>query len=163
AFAGEKPTAGYGIEIIGAIGDMDGVRLIVEEHPLGPGMLAAQVLTSPFHIVSFPRTEREVRWSGSGVRGGGSGVRGAGAGLRGWSCPRRAWRCWCAYRPRCGWRCLWCGRSVSGKLSRASAGSCRLQVSMQSGWQPAPVRRRRARRRLLAELLHALGVDLAVH
>jgi len=83
AFAGEKPTAGYGIEIIGAIGDMDGVRLIVEEHPLGPGMLAAQVLTSPFHIVSFPRTEREVRWSGSGVRGAGSGVRDAGSGVRG--------------------------------------------------------------------------------
>lgn len=77
AFAGEKPTAGHGIEIIGAIGDLDGVRLIVEEHALGPGMVAAQILTSPFHIVSFPRTEREVRWSDSGARAAGAGVRGA--------------------------------------------------------------------------------------
>jgi uncharacterized membrane protein len=75
AFAGEKPTAGHGIEIIGAIGDMDGVRLIVEERALGPGMVAAQILTSPFHIVSFPRTERDVRWSEPGVRDAGSGAR----------------------------------------------------------------------------------------
>jgi uncharacterized membrane protein len=63
AFAGEKPTAGHGIEIIGAIGDLDGVRVIVDDHAPGPAMVTAQILTSPFHIVSFPRTEREVRWS----------------------------------------------------------------------------------------------------
>lgn len=63
AFAGEKPTAGHSIEVVGAIGDPDGVRVIVDERAPGPGMLAAQILTSPFHIVSFPRTEREVRWS----------------------------------------------------------------------------------------------------
>jgi uncharacterized membrane protein len=63
AFAGEKPTAGHGIEIVAAIGEPDGVRLVLEERAPGPGMLAAQVLTSPFHIVAFPRTEREVTWS----------------------------------------------------------------------------------------------------
>lgn len=68
AFAGEKPSAGHGIEIIAAIGDLEGVRLIVEQHTPGSGMVAAQVLTSPFHIVSFPRTERDVRWSESGLR-----------------------------------------------------------------------------------------------
>lgn len=62
AFAGERPTAGQSIEIIAAIGEMDGVRLLVEEHAPGPAMVAAQVMTSPFHIVSFPRTERDVRW-----------------------------------------------------------------------------------------------------
>jgi uncharacterized membrane protein len=75
AFAGEKPSAGHGIEIIAAIGDLEGVRLIVDQHTPGSGMVAAQVLTSPFHIVSFPRTEREVRWSESGLRqpGGAAG------------------------------------------------------------------------------------------
>jgi uncharacterized membrane protein len=63
AFAGERPTAGQGIEIIGAIGEPDGVRLIVEERAPGSGMVAAQILTSPFHIVSFPRTEKNVWWS----------------------------------------------------------------------------------------------------
>jgi uncharacterized membrane protein len=83
AFAGEKPTAGQRIEIIGAIGELDGVRLMVEEHTPGPGMLAAQVLTSPFHIVSFPRTEREVRWSASAARDTGTAARTANGGLAG--------------------------------------------------------------------------------
>jgi uncharacterized membrane protein len=76
AFAGEKATAGHSIEIIGAIGEPDGVRLLVEERAPGAGMVAAQVMTSPFHIASFPRTDREVRWStadfGAEVRGSGS-------------------------------------------------------------------------------------------
>jgi uncharacterized membrane protein len=80
AFAGEKPTAGQGIEIIGAIGDMEGVRLLVEEHAPGQGMVAAQVMTSPFHIVSFPRTEREVRWSEPGAREAGRGTGNSGSG-----------------------------------------------------------------------------------
>jgi uncharacterized membrane protein len=63
AFAGEKPTAGQGIDIIGAIGEPDGVRLIVEERAPGADLVAAQVLTSPFHIVSLARTERDLRWS----------------------------------------------------------------------------------------------------
>jgi uncharacterized membrane protein len=63
AFAGEKATAGHAIEIIGAIGEPAGVRLIVEERAPAAGMVAAQVLTTPFHIVSFARTERDVRWS----------------------------------------------------------------------------------------------------
>ncbi len=75
AFAGEKASAGQSIEIIGAIGEMDGVRLIVEEYAPGPGTLAAQVLTSPFHIVSFPRTEVEIRWSEGGLAAADRGSR----------------------------------------------------------------------------------------
>jgi len=86
AFAGERPTAGQGIEIIGAIGEPDGVRLMVEERAPGSGMVAAQVLTSPFHIVSFPRTEKNVRWSSAEVaaedRGSTSEARGSDPGSR---------------------------------------------------------------------------------
>jgi uncharacterized membrane protein len=82
AFAGEKPTAGHGIEIVAAIDEPDGVRLVLEQRAPGPGMLAAQILTSPFHIVACPRTDREVRWSGSGVRNAESGMRDAGSGTR---------------------------------------------------------------------------------
>jgi len=63
AFAGQRPMAGCAIEITDAIAERGGVRLIVEERAPGPGMLAAQILTSPFHIVSLPRTSGEVRWA----------------------------------------------------------------------------------------------------
>jgi len=86
AFAGERPTAGQGIEIIAAIGEPEGVRLMVEERAPGTGMLAAQVLTSPFHIVSFPRTEKDVRWSSADLtaaaRGPKTDTRTAAAGAR---------------------------------------------------------------------------------
>jgi uncharacterized membrane protein len=62
AFAGERPSAGQAIEISDAIADPGGVRLVVAEHAPGPGMMAAQMLTSPFHIVGFRRIDGYVRW-----------------------------------------------------------------------------------------------------
>ncbi len=67
AFAGEKPSAGQTIEVADAIADPGGVRLVVEEHSPGPGMMAAQMLTSPFHIVGFRRIDGYVRWEGAGA------------------------------------------------------------------------------------------------
>ena len=71
AFAGEKPTAGYSIEI--TADDRDPVRLAVQETAAPPGGVLAQVITSPFHIVSVPRGAGEVTW-GSGIRDQGSGI-----------------------------------------------------------------------------------------
>ena len=54
-FLGSRPTAGYGVRIVRA--RQDGVALVVsytETRP-APGALAAQVLTSPYHIVAIPR------------------------------------------------------------------------------------------------------------
>jgi uncharacterized membrane protein len=63
AFAGEKMSAGYGIEIARADPIPGGVRLVVVEQRPGPGMVTAQIITSPFHIVSVPKTAGDVAWA----------------------------------------------------------------------------------------------------
>jgi uncharacterized membrane protein len=65
AFAGEKPSAGYSIEI--ATADRadrpdPGTRLVVEERAPGPGVAAAAIVTSPFHIVAVARETGDVTW-----------------------------------------------------------------------------------------------------
>ena len=68
AFAGEKPSAGYSIDVIEEVTEADrarGITLAVEERGPGRGTVAAAILTSPFHIVAVPRTAGEVAWSGS--------------------------------------------------------------------------------------------------
>jgi uncharacterized membrane protein len=63
AFSGQRPTAGYSTEITAADTAGDGARLLVTEHTPDRGMIAAQVLTFPFHIVSIPRTAGDVVWT----------------------------------------------------------------------------------------------------
>lgn len=60
-FLGSRPTAGFSIEIVRA--REDGQTLVVEyrETRARPGAVAAQVLTSPYHIVAVP-TNRDVRF-----------------------------------------------------------------------------------------------------
>jgi len=63
AFAGERPSAGFEIEITGAR-DLDrDLEIIVEERSPGPGMMAAQMIVTPFHIVSLPRHDGDVRFA----------------------------------------------------------------------------------------------------
>jgi uncharacterized membrane protein len=62
AFAGEKPSAGYSIEITTAAPADRGVTLSVEERAPGPDTIAAAIMTSPFHIVAVPRTAGHVGW-----------------------------------------------------------------------------------------------------
>ena len=59
-FAGDRPTPGYGVEIVDARRDGDGLGVVVAESRPAPGMLAAQVITTPFHIVALPRCEGSV-------------------------------------------------------------------------------------------------------
>ena len=76
AFAGEKPSAGHSIDISAADARRTrGVTLAVEERGPGRGMVAAAIITSPFHIVAVPRG-LEVTWASSEVgrpEAGGSG------------------------------------------------------------------------------------------
>jgi hypothetical protein len=54
-FMGTRPTAGFGVEIVRV--RQEGAALVVsyrETRP-SPDSVAAQVLTSPFHIVAVPR------------------------------------------------------------------------------------------------------------
>jgi PrcB C-terminal len=54
-FLGSRPTAGFGAEITAV--KREGERSVVEylERRPPPGALTAQVLTSPYHLVSVPR------------------------------------------------------------------------------------------------------------
>jgi uncharacterized membrane protein len=71
AFAGERPSPGYAVEI----GEprQEGASLVVpvRETQPGRGMIAAQMIVTPFHIVTLPRYEGQVRFtdaSGSSFR-----------------------------------------------------------------------------------------------
>jgi uncharacterized membrane protein len=68
AFAGEKPSAGHSVEIVAAEDAGPGVTLTVEERGPGPDMVAAAIITSPFHIVAVPRAAGEVSWAEVGGR-----------------------------------------------------------------------------------------------
>lgn|SRR5689334_14172219 len=54
-FLGSRPTAGYGVEIVRA--RQAGVAMLVsyKETRPAPDSVAAQVLTSPYHIVAIPK------------------------------------------------------------------------------------------------------------
>lgn len=62
-FAGERPSPGYEVTIAGARRDGAALVLLVEEREPPPTMLAAQIITSPFHIVSLPRYDGDVRFA----------------------------------------------------------------------------------------------------
>ncbi|MDP2390534.1 MAG: protease complex subunit PrcB family protein, partial [Acidobacteriota bacterium] len=61
-FLGSRPSAGYAVEIVGTRTDASG--LVVEWRERAPerGMVAAQVMTSPGHIVSVPKVTGPVRF-----------------------------------------------------------------------------------------------------
>jgi hypothetical protein len=60
-FLGTRPSAGFSVEIVGA--REEGSALVVQyrESRPQPGTLAAQVLTSPYHIVAVPK-HGDLRW-----------------------------------------------------------------------------------------------------
>jgi hypothetical protein len=59
-FSGSRPTAGYAVEIAGVKAG-GGVTVVqyYESQPR-PGMVTAQVITTPFHIVAIPRPPGEL-------------------------------------------------------------------------------------------------------
>jgi uncharacterized membrane protein len=66
AFAGERPTPGYSIEITGAMEERHALGIFCREVRPPAGLIAAQILTTPFHIVRLPRWSGEVRWEPGG-------------------------------------------------------------------------------------------------
>lgn len=72
AFAGERPTPGYSVEIVEP--RKIGASLVVTVNEAQPprGLIAAQMIVTPFHIVTLPRTDGDVRFTdavGSPFRG----------------------------------------------------------------------------------------------
>jgi VWFA-related protein len=65
-FLGSRPTGGYQVEITGVRSDGKGVLVEWVERRPAPGQMAAQVLTSPAHIVTVARQDGEVRFVKAG-------------------------------------------------------------------------------------------------
>ena len=61
-FLGSRPSAGYGVEVIGT--RRDGKALVVTWREIRPGRdsLLAQVITSPAHLVSIPKFDGDIRF-----------------------------------------------------------------------------------------------------
>jgi uncharacterized membrane protein len=62
-FAGERPYPGYEITVTGTRREANLLVVVVEEHAPDPGLVAAQILISPFHIVTLDRDDGEIRFS----------------------------------------------------------------------------------------------------
>ena len=62
-FAGERPTPGFGIAVTGTHRESDALVVLVEETSPGSSGVAAQVLTSPYHIAAIPRDDGEIRFN----------------------------------------------------------------------------------------------------
>jgi hypothetical protein len=56
-FLGSRPTAGYGVEIVRAVGNSG--ALVVEYVETAPsrGAITAQILTAPYHLAAIPKHE----------------------------------------------------------------------------------------------------------
>jgi hypothetical protein len=63
AFAGERPTAGFQIEIAAVRREGSVQTLVVTERKPPAGMMAAQMIVTPFHIVALPRHDGDVRFA----------------------------------------------------------------------------------------------------
>ena len=66
AFAGERPTPGFEIEITGTRATARRWRSPSPSGLRAPGMMAAQMIVTPFHIVTLPRYDGEVRFVDGG-------------------------------------------------------------------------------------------------
>lgn len=65
-FLGTRPSAGYAVEIVGT--RAEGAGLVVEWSERSPerGTVAAQVLTSPAHLVTVPKVTGPIRFEKAG-------------------------------------------------------------------------------------------------
>ena len=63
AFAGERPTPGHEIEIVDARQGAASLAVVVREVQPARGTIAAQMIVTPFHIVTLPRYDGEVRFT----------------------------------------------------------------------------------------------------
>ena len=69
-FAGERPTSGFGVRITGTHRDGASLVVSVEEQRPPDGAMTAQVITSPFHLVSLPRYDGRIMFGEGDGKGG---------------------------------------------------------------------------------------------
>jgi uncharacterized membrane protein len=75
AFAGERPSAGFQIEIRPGLWEGTRRLLDVVERQPAPGTVGAQMIVTPFHIVSLPRADGDVAFSDPTTATSGARVR----------------------------------------------------------------------------------------
>src|SRR5437773_882029 len=61
-FLGSRPTAGYSVEIVSAQPEGGALVAKYKESRPRPDMIAAQMLTSPFHLVAVPKFDGAERF-----------------------------------------------------------------------------------------------------
>lgn len=61
-YAGEKPSSGYSIKIIGTRQTADALEVLYRETSPAPGMAPAMVLTQPFHLLTLPKNTLPIRF-----------------------------------------------------------------------------------------------------
>ena len=61
-FMGSRPTAGYDIAITKTLEANGTLRVFYRERMPARGLILAQVLTFPFHLVAVPKTASEVKF-----------------------------------------------------------------------------------------------------
>lgn len=54
-FLGSKPSTGYQVEIVGVQGEGETLLVSYLERQPARGMISAQILTEPFHLVAVPK------------------------------------------------------------------------------------------------------------
>jgi uncharacterized membrane protein len=62
-FAGHRPTPGFEVEVAGTRREGNALVIMVNEREPPAGIVVAQVLVSPYHIVSLPRDDGEIRFN----------------------------------------------------------------------------------------------------
>lgn len=62
-FAGERPTPGFSVEVTGTLREGPELVILIDERHPDPTLIAAQVIVSPFHIVTLPRHDGEIRFN----------------------------------------------------------------------------------------------------
>jgi uncharacterized membrane protein len=62
-FAGERPTAGYGIAVAATRREPDALVIVVDETSPDPSGVAAQVMSSPYHVAAIARDDGEIRFN----------------------------------------------------------------------------------------------------
>jgi hypothetical protein len=61
-FLGSRPTAGYGVEIVSAVGNSGTLVVAYVEAAPSRDAVAAQIPTAPYHLAAIPRHDGEVRF-----------------------------------------------------------------------------------------------------
>jgi hypothetical protein len=62
-FMGQKPTSGYEVEFTEVLEGATDISAAIREISPAPECMLAQVITSPYHVIQVPKTEKDVQFT----------------------------------------------------------------------------------------------------